>query len=187
MLLVYGNPGLRYENTRHNFGFMAIDEIASKLGINVTKNKFNALIGDGIFNGEKIILVKPQTYMNLSGESVIQILEFYKVPLQNLIVIYDDIDLPFGGLRIKPNGSPGTHNGMRNITELLKSQDFVRIRMGSGRPTSGIDLKDYVLMKMNDEEINQVKILVEKVYKSVIEIFEHNVSSAMNLYNKSGE
>ena len=110
---------MRYDDTRHNFGFMAIDEIASKLNIKLNKNKFEAIIGEGIENGEKIMLAKPQTYMNLSGESIIKILDFYKIPLSDLIVIYDDIDLPFGGLRIKPSGSAGTHNGMRNITELV--------------------------------------------------------------------
>lgn len=166
---------------------MAIDEIALKLDIKMNKNKFDALIGDGKINDEKIILAKPQTYMNLSGESIIQIVDFYKINLEDLIVIYDDIDLPFCGLRIKPSGSPGTHNGMRNITELLKSEQFIRIRMGSGKPTSGIDLKDYVLMKLTKDEKEKVENLTDRVYKAVIEIVENGVSKAMNLYNKSGE
>lgn len=153
----------------------------------MNKNKFDALIGDGKINDEKIILAKPQTYMNLSGESIIQIVDFYKINLEGLIVIYDDIDLPFCGLRIKPSGSPGTHNGMRNITELLKSEQFIRIRMGSGKPTSGIDLKDYVLMKLTKDEKEKVENLTDRVYKAVIEIVENGVSKAMNLYNKSGE
>ncbi len=166
---------------------MAIDEIALRLDIKLNKNKFDALIGDGKINNEKVILAKPQTYMNLSGESIIQIVDFYKIDLKDLIVIYDDIDLPFCGLRIKPNGSPGTHNGMRNITELLKSEQFIRVRMGSGKPTLGIELKDYVLMKLTKEEKEKVEKLTEKVYKAVIEIVENGVSKAMNLYNKSGE
>ena len=166
---------------------MASDEIALKLDIKMNKNKFDALIGDGKINDEKIIFAKPQTYMNLSGESIIQIVDFYKINLEDLIVIYDDIDLPFCGLRIKPSGSPGTHNGMRNITELLKSEQFIRIRMGSGKPTSGIDLKDYVLMKLTKDEKEKVENLTDRVYKAVIEIVENGVSKAMNLYNKSGE
>ncbi len=178
---------MRYDDTRHNFGFMAIDEIASKLNIKLNKNKFEAIIGEGIENGEKIMLAKPQTYMNLSGESIIEILDFYKIPLSDLIVIYDDIDLPFGGLRIKPSGSAGTHNGMRNITELVKSQEFIRVRMGTGRPPENIDLKDYVLMKLTSEEKLIARKLSSKVADAVLEIINSNVSKAMNMYNKSGE
>lgn len=178
---------MRYDDTRHNFGFMAIDEIASKLNIKLNKNKFEAIIGEGIENGEKIMLAKPQTYMNLSGESIIKILDFYKIPLSDLIVIYDDIDLPFGGLRIKPSGSAGTHNGMRNITELVKSQEFIRVRMGTGRPPENIDLKDYVLMKLTSEEKLIARRLSSKVADAVLEIINSNVSKAMNMYNKSGE
>ena len=178
---------MRYDDTRHNFGFMAIDEIASKLNIKLNKNKFEAIIGEGIENGEKIMLAKPQTYMNLSGESIIKILDFYKSPLSDLIVIYDDIDLPFGGLRIKPSGSAGTHNGMRNITELVKSQEFIRVRMGTGRPPENIDLKDYVLMKLTSEEKLIARRLSSKVAEAVLEIINSNVSKAMNMYNKSGE
>ena len=178
---------MRYDDTRHNFGFMAIDEIASKLNIKLNKNKFEAIIGEGIENGEKIMLAKPQTNMNLSGESIIKILDFYKIPLSDLIVIYDDIDLPFGGLRIKPSGSAGTHNGMRNITELVKSQEFIRVRMGTGRPPENIDLKDYVLMKLTSEEKLIARRLSSKVADAVLEIINSNVSKAMNMYNKSGE
>lgn len=166
---------------------MAIDEIASKLNIKLNKNKFEAIIGEGIENGEKIMLAKPQTYMNLSGESIIKILDFYKIPLSDLIVIYDDIDLPFGGFRIKPSGSAGTHNGMRNITELVKSQEFIRVRMGTGRPPENIDLKDYVLMKLTSEEKLIARRLSSKVAEAVLEIINSNVSKAMNMYNKSGE
>lgn len=166
---------------------MAIDEIASKLNIKLNKNKFEAIIGESIENGEKIMLAKPQTYMNLSGESIIEILDFYKIPLSDLIVIYDDIDLPFGGLRIKPSGSAGTHNGMRNITELVKSQEFIRVRMGTGRPPENIDLKDYVLMKLTSEEKLIARKLSSKVADAVLEIINSNVSKAMNMYNKSGE
>lgn len=178
---------MRYDNTRHNAGFMAIDEIADRLLIKVNKNKFNALIGDGQLGSEKILLVKPQTYMNLSGESVIQILDFYKISLEDLIVIYDDIDLSLGTIRIKPQGSPGTHNGMRNITELVKGNNFIRVRIGIGRPDPQIDLKDFVLMKLSKEEkeiFEKTKIIV---YDSIIEILEHGVVSAMNLYNNKNE
>ena len=115
------------------------------MGIEVNKNKFDALIGEGIFNGEKILLVKPQTYMNLSGESLRQIVDFYKIDSKDIIVIYDDIDLEIGTLRIKPKGGTGTHNGMRNIALMLGNTDFFRIRIGTGKVIVGIDLKDFVL------------------------------------------
>lgn len=164
---------------------MAIDEIGKNLNINVNKSKFNALIGEGIYNGEKILLVKPQTYMNLSGESVVEIVNFYKLAHSDLIVIYDDIDLNFTSLRIKSHGSPGTHNGMRNITEMLGSSEFVRIRIGIGKPKCDINLKDYVLMKFNKDEKEKTEKTVKTVYSSVIEIIENGVNSAMNLYNNN--
>ncbi|MBQ9280337.1 MAG: aminoacyl-tRNA hydrolase [Clostridia bacterium] len=182
----FGNPGKAYEWTRHNAGFIAIDEISKKMGIEVTKEKFDALIGMGEHHGEKIMLVKPQTYMNLSGESVLQILNFYKLLPEDLIVIYDDVDLDFGNIRIRPYGSPGTHNGMRNITNLIGTQEFIRIRMGMGKPLiPGMDLKDYVLMNFSSEEKETIESLANIVYNALVEILDHGVKSAMNLYNSN--
>ncbi len=119
-----GNPGKKYENTRHNMGFTAIDLLAEKFGIKVNKLRFKALTGEGRIAGQKVLLIKPQTYMNLSGESVRMALDYYKEPPENLIVIYDDIDIPTGSIRIRKKGSAGTHNGMRNILYQIQSEDF---------------------------------------------------------------
>lgn len=159
--------------------------MAKMVKIDINKNKFDALIGEYMQNGEKIMLVKPQTYMNLSGESVRQIVDFYKVDLEDVIVIYDDIDIELGKIRIRPSGSPGTHNGMRNITELLGSDKFPRVRMGTSRPPEYMDLKDFVLAKMNDEEMKTFEIAVQNAVKSIDEIISNGVKSAMNLYNSN--
>lgn len=154
-------------------------------GIEVNKAKFDALVGEFMHNGEKILLVKPQTYMNLSGESVRQIVDFYKLDLEDLMVIYDDIDIEFGKIRLRPSGSPGTHNGMRNITDLLGSQGFVRIRMGTGRPPEFMDLKDFVLAKMSQEELKIFNGATEVARKAIFEILENGIRSAMNIYNSN--
>ena len=130
----FGNPGKEYENTRHNAGFITIDKLANKLNIDMNKNKFDAIIGEGRIGTEKIFLVKPQTYMNLSGNSIKQILDFYKLDLEDLIVIYDDIDIELGKIRVKKDGGPGTHNGMRNIVSMISSENFKRVRVGTGKP-----------------------------------------------------
>ncbi|NLI60241.1 MAG: aminoacyl-tRNA hydrolase, partial [Clostridiales bacterium] len=152
-----GNPGLRYANSRHNIGFIALDMLADKLGIEVKKAKHKALIGEGFYQGEKILLAKPQTYMNLSGESILDLRNWYKVKDSRIIIIYDDIDLDVGVVRIRPSGSAGTHNGMKSIIYQLNSQDFPRVRLGIGRPPEGWDLKDYVLSTFKDEEIPPLK------------------------------
>lgn len=168
-------------------GFWAIDEISKKMDIKIDKKKFDALIGEGYYKGEKLLLVKPQTYMNLSGESVKQIVDFYKIDIEDLIVIYDDIDIEIGSIRIKPSGGTGTHNGMRNIYNLLGNTEFPRIRIGTGKVSPKIDLKDFVLMKMSKEEIEIVEKVVENVYNSLIEILEHGLGKAMSIYNGKNE
>lgn len=140
-----------------------------------------------MYKGEKLLLVKPQTYMNLSGEAIKQIVDFYKIDVKDIIVIYDDIDLDIGSIRIKPKGGTGTHNGMRNIAQLLQNTDFPRIRIGTGKVILGIDLKDFVLMKMSNEEKNIVEKVTENVYNSVIEILEHGLEKAMSMYNNKNE
>ncbi|MFA7637663.1 MAG: aminoacyl-tRNA hydrolase, partial [Monoglobales bacterium] len=129
-----GNPGAKYETTRHNMGFITIDYLSRELNIPVNRLGFKSLYGQGVIGGEKVILVKPQTFMNLSGQTVKEIVDFFKVPAENLIVIYDDINIPLGKLRIRPFGSDGGHNGMKNIIYLLQSDKFPRIRVGVGMP-----------------------------------------------------
>ncbi len=159
LIVGLGNPDKKYLNTFHNLGFMAVDGVASKLGADFAKQKCRAMIAEVKAGKEKIILAKPLTYMNLSGESVRELLSFYKIPLEDLIVIYDDYDLPKGEIRIREKGSSGTHNGMRNILKELNSGDFARIRVGF-KPTeeTRIPLIDYVLSGIKEED----KSLFEK-------------------------
>jgi len=145
-----GNPGKEYDKTKHNVGFWVIDQLAKQYNIDVTKFKHKALIGDGVIAGKKVLLVKPQTYMNLSGESIRELVDYYKADPENeLIVIYDDINLAPGKLRIRARGSAGGHNGIKNIIAHLGSQDFYRIRIGAGEKPKGQDLADYVLSRFN--------------------------------------
>ena len=155
-----GNPGKQYENTRHNVGFNVIDILAEEYGISVTKMKHKALIGEGRVGSEKVVLVKPVTYMNLSGESLAEIYNFYKVETSNIVVIYDDIDLDVGKIRIRKKGSGGTHNGMRSIVKCLGTTDFPRVRIGVSKPQPGRDLANFVLSGFNKEEKVELKELV---------------------------
>ncbi|SNX53933.1 aminoacyl-tRNA hydrolase [Thermoanaerobacterium sp. RBIITD] len=179
-----GNPGKEYEGTRHNMGFNVIDNLASKLNIDVLKLKFKSLIGEGIFKGEKIILQKPQTFMNLSGEAIYDIINFYKVPLSNLIVVYDDKDLDVGKIRIRKKGSAGGHNGMKSIIYLLNSEDFPRVRVGIGKPDG--DMIKHVLGRFNDSDMELVNSALSNASNAVLDIIENGVEHAMNLYNGNG-
>lgn len=178
-----GNPGTQYEKTRHNVGFECIDYISEHFGIPVTKAKFKALVGEGFIGGEKVLLVKPQTFMNNSGESLREIVDFYRLDLSNLTVIYDDIDLELGTIRIRKKGSAGTHNGMRSILYHLMSEDFPRIRIGIGRPKPQQDLVSFVLGKLSDDELNVINGSVKKVALSVEEIISSGIDMAMSRFN----
>ena len=178
-----GNPGKKYEMTRHNMGFLTIDVIAEELGIKVNKIKFKGLIGEGTYKGEKVILVKPQTYMNLSGECIREVVNFYKLPLENLIVIYDDLDVKVGMIRIRKSGSAGTHNGMRNIVYLLNDDKFPRIRVGIGVEKDRGDLIDFVIGGFSKEEVPLLEDAVTRAGKAALAAVELGIDRAMNLYN----
>lgn len=177
-----GNPGKEYENTKHNVGFLTIDILAEKLNVKVNKIKFKALIGETRIANEKVILVKPQTYMNLSGQTVSEIANFYKIDAQDLIVIYDDIDIPIGTLRIRKNGSAGTHNGMRSIIGEYANDNFPRIRIGIGGERKG-DLANYVISGFKKDDIKTVENTIENAAEAVVCIIEHDISTAMQNYN----
>lgn len=177
-----GNPGKKYENTRHNMGFIAIDLLAEKFGIKVDKIKFKSLIGEGRIGGEKVLLVKPQTFMNLSGEAVMEVMNFYKEDIENLIVIYDDFDIPTGTFRIRKKGSSGTHNGMRNIIYLLKNDNFPRIRVGIGTDNKG-DIIDFVIGGITKSEKKPLEEALIKTVDAAACIVEKGVDKAMNEYN----
>lgn len=152
MIVGLGNPGREYARTRHNVGFDVIDVLSEKLNIQVNRSLMHGLVGDGFFGGEKVMLVKPQTFMNLSGQCVSELVSFYKVPMDRLLLIYDDIDLPLGKLRLRLSGSAGTHNGMRSVIGLLGRQDFPRLRVGVGSRPEGWELADWVLSHYQTEE-----------------------------------
>lgn len=178
-----GNPGRQYENTKHNIGFISIDFLAAGLGIKVNKIKHKALIGEGKIAGEKVLLVKPQTFMNASGESVFEIMNFYKLAPENFIVIYDDVNLDVGRVRIRPKGSDGGHNGIKSIIYQLQSDAFLRIRLGVGAKPPAYDLADWVLGKFNDEQIQILSKTVDEIPAMVEEIICNGVLSAMNRFN----
>jgi len=177
-----GNPGKGYEKTRHNVGFAVLDKIAAEYDIKVNKIKHKALVGEGFISGQKVLLVKPQTFMNLSGNSVREILEYYKVEPENLIVIYDDIDIPFGSLRIRKKGSGGTHNGMKSILYDIQSDQFPRIRIGIGKETR-MDLKDFVLGSFEKEEKKIIEVVVINAAKAAACIIDRGIEIAMGEYN----
>lgn len=179
-----GNPGDKYAQTKHNIGFMTVDYMAEQHNIKLNKIKHKAVLGEGTIGGEKVLLVKPQTFMNLSGQSVMEIMNFYKVPIQNLIVIYDDIDLAVGRIRIRPSGSSGTHNGMRNIIYLLNNQDFPRVRIGIGKQPDYMDLGDYVLTRFGEEEKPLMAEAVKNSALAIEEIIKSGINAGMNKYNK---
>lgn len=160
-----------------------LDKLADKFNVNIEKAKLNGLLGEARHIGEKLLLVKPTTFMNLSGDCVLEVLNFYKAHPQDLIVIYDDIDIEVGKIRVKPSGSAGTHNGMRDISKKIGTNDFIRVRVGSGKPQNGQDLADFVLGGFRKEEIEDINKAVEDASEAVIEIIENGVHSAMNKFN----
>ena len=165
-----GNPGRSYEKTRHNMGFQVIDRIAEKHGISVKRLKHQALIGDGRIAGQKVLLVKPQTYMNNSGQSLGQIIRYYDVEPDHLIVIYDDIDIQRGKIRVRSSGSAGTHNGMKSVIYCVESQDFARVRIGCGPVPEHWDLADFVLSSIPKEEQETMLKAFEEGAKAVEDI-----------------
>ncbi len=178
-----GNPGKKYEQTRHNIGFIAVDQLAEKYGIKVNRIKHKALVGEGQIAGEKVILVKPQTYMNLSGNSVREVVSYYKPDLEKLVLVYDDIDLPTGRIRIRKNGSAGTHNGMRSVIYDLAQDSFPRVRIGIGGERK-MELADYVTSGFRKEEKEIMEAGVLKAVAALECIIEKGISSAMNEYNR---
>ncbi len=180
-----GNPGKDYANTRHNIGFDVIDALADAAGISVIEKKHKALIGKGVLDGQKIVLVKPQTFMNLSGESVRSVIDYYKVDeAQELIVISDDISLDVGNIRIRKKGSAGGHNGLKNIIAHLGHDTFMRVKMGVGEKPKGYDLADYVLGHFNAEERKAMNEAAKSAIEAIRMMMSGDVDKAMNEFNK---
>ncbi|MBQ6560113.1 MAG: aminoacyl-tRNA hydrolase [Erysipelotrichaceae bacterium] len=183
LIVGLGNPGKQYEKTRHNVGFFVIDELCQKLNVELNKKKCKAIYGTYMHNGEKIILAKPQTYMNLSGEAVQSLMHFYQIAADDVIVIHDDLDLPVGKLRLRMKGSSGGQKGMGNIITHLHSSDIDRIRIGIGN-NKLIDTKDYVLSSFHGEELVAIKEAVRKAADAVIYSFDHRFDEVMSVFNQ---
>lgn len=182
MIVGLGNPGKEYVNTRHNAGFMAIDRISRLSGIDVTSVKYNALIGKGTFEGHKVLLVKPQTYMNNSGDSVQPLMAYYKP--DKLIVMYDDITLDVGSIRVRKEGSAGGHNGMKSIIGRLSTQEFERVRIGIGEKPPRMDLADWVLGHFHKEDMENLDKALDDSVDAIKMMMNDNTDDAMNRYNR---
>lgn len=178
-----GNPGLQYENTRHNVGFLTIDYLARKYNINVKKIKFKSLYGQGEISGHKVMLIKPQTYMNNSGEALRELYSYYKFDHDKLIVIYDDIDIEFGSIRIKKKGSAGTHNGMKSIIYNLQYDDFPRIKLAVGKKPDFMNLANFVLSGFRGDDVNVIEDEIEMAADAVESILADGIEKAMGTYN----
>ena len=184
LIIGLGNPENEYANTRHNMGFDTINKLAKQYAIEFNKHKFKGIYGTGMIENEKVILLKPQTYMNLSGESVIEVIQFYKINLEDIIVIYDDMDVEPGKIKIRKKGGSGSHNGMKSVIQNLNSEEFTRIRVGIGTPEDNNDRIQYVIGKISSEEDNEkLNDGTDKAKDAVIEIIKHGVDSAMNQFN----
>ncbi|OPL07803.1 MAG: peptidyl-tRNA hydrolase [delta proteobacterium ML8_F1] len=183
LIVGLGNPGKKYDLSRHNIGFIVLDYFSREVKIPITKVKFKSYTGEFLHKGEKIILLKPQTYMNLSGEAVKRAVDYYGIAPGDLLVVYDDVDIPLGSIRLRKKGSGGTHNGMRNIVYQLQDDEFPRLRFGIGK-NEHIPLTDYVLMNFPREEFDVVRASVRDA-ASAIEVFiDRGIDAAMNQYNK---
>ena len=179
-----GNPDEKYQGTRHNVGFDVVDRLAEKYQIAVDTKKHRALIGKGVIEGQKVLLVKPQTYMNLSGEAVHEAAQFYKIPADHVLVIYDDVSLPVGKLRVRPTGSAGGHNGIKNIIAHLGTQEFPRIKIGTGAPSGGgAEMIDWVIGVPSQAERKILVESFENAVKAAEDIIENGCQKAMNDYN----
>lgn len=177
-----GNPGKQYEDTRHNMGFMTVDVLSSRLGISVTKLKFKSLLGEGRIGSEKVVLVKPQTFMNLSGEALRPIMEFYKEVPEHLILVYDDIDIALGSLRVRRGGSSGSHNGMRSVIYQLQYDNFARVRIGLG-DHGALPLDKFVIAKVPEADRGPLSESISAAADAVICIVEKGVDAAMQSFN----
>lgn len=179
-----GNPGKQYEMNRHNVGFMAIDRFAAKWGVTSFQNKSKGLLGEANVNGTKVYLLKPMTYMNLSGESMRAFMDFYKAKLEDVTIIYDDMDTSFGQIRLRYQGSPGGHNGIKSIIQHAGTQSFNRIRVGVNRPAPGYNIADYVLSNFSKEEMKSIDEVLDLTCEAMLSSLEEPFEKTMGKFNK---
>lgn len=178
-----GNPGKKYEMTRHNAGFMALDHIGEKLGVKINRSKFNSLTAEAEISGARVLLMKPQTFMNASGTAVIEAADYFRIPSANVIVLCDDISFDPGKLRVRREGSAGGHNGLKNIAEWLGSEGYPRVKIGVGKKPEGYDLADFVLSKLSDGDIKAIADRYDDVFAAVELIVAGNIDKAMQICN----
>ncbi len=180
-----GNPGAEYRHNRHNVGFMVLDALAEKAAIPLRRVEFRAIVGKGSLDDMRLILAKPQTYMNDSGQAVAPLINFYKVPMENLLVIHDDLDLPFGTLRLRPSGGTGGQRGMESIVDKLWTREFARLRVGIGRPPGRMDPRDYVLHDFDGDQLAVLPELMDTAVAAVRMFITMGIEKAMNTFNGS--
>jgi|SRR5688572_24627664 len=183
LLIGLGNPGREYQNNRHNFGFMLIDRIAVRLNARGMKVQSKAIVTDAIYEDRKLILAKPQTYMNLSGQSVQGLINFYKLPLTNVMILSDDLDLPFGTIRIRASGGPGGQRGLSSILESLGTKDVPRLRLGIGRPPGRMDPSYYVLQNFSRADMQAISEVLDRAADATLEFVRNGLDAAMNKFN----
>ncbi len=185
LIVGLGNPGQDYADTRHNIGFRTVDRIAERLGVSFTRTQSKALLTDGRYQGNRIYLAKPQTFMNASGQAVSALIKFYKIPLKNLLIAYDDVDLPFEIIRMKPSGGSAGHRGMKNIIQQLGTQHFPRLRLGVGRAYGSKRAADYVLKPFSKDESEFLSVYIDKAASAALAYVTDGIHSAMTEYNRS--
>jgi PTH1 family peptidyl-tRNA hydrolase len=183
LIIGLGNPGREYRDTRHNMGFLALDAIGQTLGVSLSRLQSKALIGQGTYLGKRVILAKPQTFMNLSGQSVGALVRFYKIPMERLLVIHDDIDLPFGTLRMRPDGGSGGQKGLASIIEHLGTKTFPRLRLGIGRPPGRMEAAGYVLQAFTGQEKELLVPMFDRAREAVLLYLQEGLEKAMTQYN----
>ncbi|UCH60475.1 MAG: aminoacyl-tRNA hydrolase [Anaerolineales bacterium] len=187
LLIGLGNPGREYRGNRHNIGFMVLDHLAAKMGLTFSRMESKALVTKGDLQGHRLVLAKPQTYMNLSGQAVRALMNFYKIPLENLLVIYDDVDLPFETMRLRPQGGSAGQKGVQSIIENLGTSDFSRLRIGIGRPPGQMQAADYVLQNFSKAELDILPFILQRSTEAVITYVTNDIETAMNKFNASQE
>jgi len=183
LLIGLGNPGREYRDTRHNVGFMLIDRLIVRLNARGMKVQSKAIVTTATYEDRKVILAKPQTYMNLSGQSAQGLLNFYKIPVENMMIAHDDLDIPFGMIRIRPKGGPGGQGGMASTISQLGTKDFPRLRIGIGRPPGRMDPAAYVLQNFSREEMKVLSEIVDRAAEAALEFVKNGLNAAMNKYN----
>lgn len=185
LIVGLGNPGREYRNNRHNIGFMVLDQLAGKLDTSFSKMKMNALMTAVRYKGCRIILLKPQTFMNLSGKAAASFIRFYKLPLENLLVVYDDVDLPFQTLRMRPNGGDAGQKGVRSIIQELGTKDFPRLRVGINRPPGRMSVSSYVLLNFSDQEVETLPLVLDQAADAILAFVELGLNQAMTTFNQN--